>query len=250
MNILKGLQKGAVVSALALFGFSAFPSHSAHAAGPYNDNTVAGTCVGAVGTDCGTAVGHIGVSVVGTLTINEKRAINFGNVAVSSSGNGDASVTLDEDGTIGTVTGTNSDGLTLLSGAAANGGVGGVEHGTVGNDGQHSGLYEITGYNEGGQTRVYISFANTDNEPIECNSDGYYQGNSVPVIGPTADNLFNVTNFTFDEDGNDVYGHYVDTDGLTDPVDIEVGATLNTDSTATGYPVGKYVGVFNITASY
>jgi hypothetical protein len=212
---------------------------------------VAGSCVGIAGTDCGTATGHIGVSVVGTLSINELRAINFGNVAVSSSGAGDASVTLDQDGTIGAVSGANTDGLTLLSGADANGGVAPGEPGTVGNDGQHSGLYEIDGYNEGGQTRVYISFANTSNEPIECNSDGYYQGNSVPVIGPAADNLFNVTNFTFDEDGHDVYGHYIDTDGLTDPVDIEVGATLNTDATSVGgYPVGKYVGVFNITASY
>jgi hypothetical protein len=248
MNILKGLQKGAVVSALALLGFSAFPSHSAHAAGPYNADTLAGSCVGIAGTDCGTAVGHIGASVVGTLSINEIRAINFGNVAVTTGGTGDGSIVLKDDGTIGTVT-AGSDGLVALSGADANGGVGGAEHGTAGNDGQHSGLYRIDGYNEGGQTRVYLSFATTANEPLDCNGDTYYPDNKVTVVGPTIADYFYANAFTFEEDGSDVFGHYIDTTAATDPIDVEVGATLLTDAAAT-YSVGKYVGAFNITASY
>jgi hypothetical protein len=248
MNILKGLQKVAVVSALALFGFSALPSHSAHAAGPYNADYDPGSCVGAAGTDCGTAVGHIGASVVGTLSINELRAINFGNVAVATPGTGGDSIELTDAGAIGTVVGTN-DGLVALSGANANGGLGGAETGTAGNDGQHSGLYEISGYGEGGQTRVYLSFATTANEPLDCNGDAYYPDNKVTVEGPTAADYFYANAFTFAEDGSDVFGHYIDTTGGTDPIDVEVGATLLTDAAAT-YSVGKYVGEFNITASY
>jgi hypothetical protein len=259
MKLLKGLQRTTLIAALAVCAFGATPSK---AAGPYNTDSVAGTCTGNAGVagvgvvDCGTAVGHIGVSVVGTLSINELQAVNFGNVAVTTpAGAGDGHVILNPNGTIGAVTGANTDGLLLLHGVGANGGTGGGEAGHVGNDGQHPGVYAIKGANEGGQTRVYISFADTSGNPLDCNGDTYYPTHKVTVLGPAAGKTFLVDTFVFDSTAggatvsSDVYGHYVSGAGAG-PFNIEVGATLSTDAASTGYPVGKYEGEFNITASY
>jgi hypothetical protein len=245
----------------AAIGVLAFGAAPAMAVGPFNADSVPGSCTGVAGvTDCGTAVGHIGVSVVGTLSINELQAINFGNVAITGLGGpyvGDGHVTLAPAGTIGAAT-VGTDGLLLLHGAAANGGIGvGGEHGAVGNDGQHPGVYAIKGANEGGQTRVYISFADTSNNPLDCNGDAYYPANQVAVTNGANGALgtFKVDTFVFSTTaaggsiGSDVYGHYVSGAGAG-PFNIEVGATLHTSAASLAYGPGKYEGEFNITASY
>lgn len=254
---MKGLQRTAILSiAAAVLACGMIP---ARAGGPYNSNTAAGLCAGVVGaTDVNTCTGHIIGSIVGTLSVNEARTINFGNVAVTGASPfaGDGHVTLNPSGALGMAT-AGADGLLLLSGA--NGG------GSAGNDGQHPGLYRITGANEGGQTRVYISFATTGGTPLDCNGDSMFPANNVPVLGPGPNN-FTVNAFTFTEAGNDVYGHYIvpagapaegtvsgivfgAVAGLT-TADIAVGATLSTSGNAGAYGVGKYEGEFNITASY
>jgi hypothetical protein len=270
MNYFKGLQRTLMASAVAVLAFGA-----AHAmAGPFTGptypigDTVAGSCVGhGVGVgfnDCGTATGHIGVSVVGTLSINELQAVNFGNVAVTKAGNGIGSATLTPAGAI-TLNAAGLDGLTLISGANANGGSGGGEPGQVGNDGQHPGIYAVSGANEGGNQRVYISFADTSTNPLDANGDNNYPLNNVTVFGP-AGNTFTVKDFVFTAVttagaagtnvgsvvGKDVYGNYVDTTGGTSNTAfyIDVGATLSTSGVAGAYKPGKYVGEFNITASY
>jgi hypothetical protein len=134
------------------------------------------------------------------------------------------------------------DALLLLHGTAAGG--------VAGAGGQAPGHYQIKGSFEGGQTRVYISFADASGDPMDCNGDSYYTNTYVSVIGPAAGDHFRVNQFAFTETGNDVYGHYVANGGANTAFDVPVGATLLTDATSTAYPVGKYVGTFNIMVSY
>ena len=269
MNYFKGLQRTLMGSAVALLAFSATPAMAGAFAGPTYPigNTVAGSCtstaLGAI--DCSTATGHIGVSVVGTLSINELQAINFGNVSVATNlGAKDGHATLTPAGAI-SLGAAGTDGLVLLSGQGANGGVGGAENGQVGNDGQHPGIYEVHGANEGSNARVYISFAGTDLKPLDANGDNNYPANNVTVFGPGAQR-FSVKDFMFTAItaagaagtntaatvSKDVYGNYVDTNGGNSDTAfrINVGATLTTGSVVGDYTPGKYVGEFNITASY
>src|ERR1022692_742058 len=82
MKHLKGLQRTAILS--AAIATLAFGGHQAKAFAPFVP-TPAGSCVGSAGVDdCVTAVGHISGRVVGTLTINETRAVSFGNFAVAT----------------------------------------------------------------------------------------------------------------------------------------------------------------------
>lgn len=236
---MKGLQKSAVLSIAAAVVALGMPQ--AIAGGPYNSNTAAGLCTVTHGaTD--TCTGHISGSIVGTLSVNEVQAINFGNVAVTGAFPfaGDGLVTLNPSGAIGTPT-AGADGLTLVSGASAGG--------YAGNGGQHPGIYTIAGAAEGGQTRVYISFADTGNNPVDCNGDSNYPGTFIPVFGPPGGNTFRVNQFTFTESGKDVYGHYISA-ASSSAIQVPVGATLRTDPASAGYPPGKYVGEFNIMVSY
>ena len=90
---MKGLKKTAILSiAAAVFACGMIP---ARAGGPYNSNTAAGLCAGANGAkDVDRCTGHISGSIIGTLSVNEVRAISFGNVTVQSHGGGDGSATL------------------------------------------------------------------------------------------------------------------------------------------------------------
>jgi hypothetical protein len=210
-------------------------AYGAHQAKAVTSDTAFGSCTGAAaGNDCTAALGHISASVVGTLSINEMRAISFGNFAVPTSGNADDSIVLDPTG-VRTVDNTGTDQIVLLSGAdGCNGGPCGGGGGTATETGSQSpGHYTVSASVESAATtQVYISFADATGNPIDACSpggevggphvggytgvpdpnggcDNYHPGNFVQLTGPTA-NAFTVDQFQFNESGSDVYGHYID----------------------------------------
>jgi hypothetical protein len=258
-----------MASAVVALAFCAAPAMAAVS------NTPFGTCVGDATHDCTAATGHASVSMVTTLTINEQRAISFGNMAITCGAGG-----CDGFGTValsnaGARVGTNSakDAFLLLHGAQANDNAGGLP-GNAGSGGQSAGHYTVETGAEGAATQVYVSFATTGGAVVDMctpggTCDDYHNGNKVQLAGPGGAHLF-MDKFVINESGSDVYGHYIDNaggaanpaPGTTDPfdhshtaaadVDVVVGATLHADAThiAGAYAPGKYVGTFNIMASY
>jgi hypothetical protein len=261
MKLSKKVQRTLMASAVMLVAGAG----SAKAAAPVDEPF--GACTGALGTDCVAGTGHASVSISNTLSINEMRAISFGNFA--------STALLATDNVIlgidGSRTATGFVPLNGTDGGAGGGGAGDpLETG-----GQSPGHFTVTG--GGAADAVYISFAQTDGTGIDmCDSNGdcddYHNGSSVDLGGG-----FTVDHFTINETGSDVYGHYVATDapgespGISDPwlpgsatgsghdsgatngstkgeIDIVVGATLHS---AAGTPAaGKYAGTFNIMVSY
>jgi hypothetical protein len=233
-------------------------------------NTPFGTCVGDATHDCVTATGHADVSVVTTLTINEQRAISFGNISVACTVacDGKATLALALNGTRTAAT-TGADVITPLRGAQANNNAGGSP-GNAQSGGQQPGHYTIETDAEGSTKQIYISFADTGGNPIDISGDSYHPGAKVTLTGPAAQ-TFTMDKFLINESGSDVYGHYIDnrggannpSPGISNPfdhthtantadVDVVVGATLHTVAIAatTSYAPGKYTGTFNIMASY
>jgi hypothetical protein len=216
-----------------------------------------GSCVGAAGgNDCVAALGHISASVVGTLSINEMRAISFGNFAVTSAGGADATIVLDPTGVRTETDGT--DAIVLLNG---------IDGGGVSDTGSQSpGHYTVSASDEGSATQVYISFAQNDGTPIDACSpngstggvyvggatpyqgapgtcDNYHPGSAVSLSGPVV-NAFTVDQFVFNESGSDVYGHYIDNQaavgpGIGNPFLPGTGPGTGHDGTPpTGTPAG------------
>jgi hypothetical protein len=256
---LRNIQRSLMASAVTVLAFGAAPAMA---------STPFGTCTG---TDCVTATGHASVSVTSTLTINEQRAISFGNMSASTggAGGGDASIALGLDGSR-TITQGAVDTITLLHGANSSNGAGSADGGgpgTFGSGAQSPGHYTVEADAEGGTTQVYISFADATGVPIDISGDDYHHGKSVSLTGPVG-RSFTMDKFVINETGSDVYGHYISntapspSPGTTDPfdhthaanaadLDVVVGATLHTVSHAAGaYAAGKYTGTFNIMTSY
>jgi hypothetical protein len=220
----------------------------------------AGACTGVSdgSVDCVTATGHISASVVGTLSINEVRAVSFGDFAFSGQSDGTGTVLLDPTDNTRTVT-ANSDTIIGMHGNSANDGLGGAP-GDDNSGGQSYGIYHISGASENATDTVYISFYTNDGKPINiCDPDGtncdttYDDTNEVDVSDGTSH--FYAGKFSFvnaatpGTDGTDVYGHYTQVD--TGEADIRVGATLHTDTAGSiTYGPGKYTGTFNINVSY
>jgi hypothetical protein len=238
MKHLKGLQRTLMASTVIVLAFGAVPVMAA------TSDTSFGACTGSdmnvalTGQDCVTAVGHISASVVGTLSINEMRAVSFGNFAVKCAGAscaGDSTIILDPEGVRSAVNGT--DTITLLHGADATPGSGGgvgPSSGAVLSGSQSPGHYTVSGSQEGNaaSTQVYISFADSSGNVIDACSpngnvggphvggggngysgapgtcDNYHPGNKVTITNGTSN--FFVDQFTFNESGSDVYGYYID----------------------------------------
>lgn len=241
-----------MASAVLALAFGAAPALAAPVA--------FGSCVGGDGTDCTAAVGHASISVVDTLSINEMRGISFGNIASETPGATDTLVL----GTDGSRTASSTN-FTLLQGndASTTGDVGG----------QHPGHYTISGGAESNATEIYISFADNTGAPMDmCNAtvcDSYHAGVQVSLDGPAGAGALLLDHFTINEDGSDVYGHYITFDGASpapgisnpfDPAnhantvtgsttaDVVVGATIH--GTGVALTPGKYTGTFQIMASY
>jgi hypothetical protein len=228
-----------------------------------------GTCT--IGDDCVAAAGHASVSVTGTLTINEERAISFGNLAVTTPGGTSDTVVLSVGG-VRTKTGA----FTLLHGASG----GGTTGANADTGGESPGHYTIQGGQEdaGSATQVYISFADTNGNPIDmCTPagvcDAYHPGNHIAMNPPAAGqaNDLEIDSFVINESGNDAYGHYITNNGtvpapgISNPfgvtthtaltqaagiADVVVGATLRGGGSGSALSVGKYTGTFEIMASY
>lgn len=245
-----------MASAVLALAYGAGPSLAAP--------TPFGACVGADGTDCTAELGHASISITDTLSINEMRAISFGNFATSTPTTSDT-VVLNLDGTR-----TVSGGFLPLHGGDGGGFSGAGTAGGLDTGAQSPGHYTISGATEGG-AEIYISFADTSGNIIDmCNSagdcDSYHPGNAVTLSGGG----LTMDSFVINEAGSDVYGHYVINDtsstqspGITNPfdpadhtttlsgagaADVVVGATLHSDGTA--LTAGKYTGTFVIMASY
>ncbi|MFH1157701.1 MAG: hypothetical protein V1721_02270 [Pseudomonadota bacterium] len=266
MDLMRRILTGtAMVLAVAMLVFSSPPAKAQVVDTPF------GACVGIDGgDDCVTTTGHISASVVGTLSINEMRAVSFGNMAVTCAAggcDGSASFDLNLDSTRDNVVGV-ADNFILLNGAQANDGIGNLP-GHANSGSQQAGHYTVTGM-EAGPTQVYISFADAAGAKIDIDGDNYYPGNDVHLTGP-AGNTFTVDDFIINESGSDVYGHYIDSRGGSfnpapgignpfDPVthaagtgiDVVVGATIHTVAGGAGlsYAPGKYVGTYNVMVSY
>lgn len=235
----------------------AYGSNAAHAAPTF---TSAGSCTGADtsgagGADCVATVGHISASVVSTLTINELRAISFGNMnkpcAAGACAGGANAALIRLDPVAGTRTYTNpgTDALTLLNGAGANAGGNALPVGDAG--GFSPGVLEVKGAFENAATQVYISFADNTGLPVDFRGDNFNTANdtNIHVIGPGAV-YFTVKDFEISctAVGADVYGHYCDNNGANAAFQVKVGATLAT--AAQTYVEGKYVGTYNAMVSY
>jgi hypothetical protein len=286
MTNLKGLQRLLLCSAFAVLAFGAAPAKA-------TTDTSFGSCIGSATNDCVTTTGHISASVVGTLSINEMRAISFGNFAVPVSGTGDATIVLDPTG-VRTATSA-TDQIVLLNGGGA------ALGGRAGDPGSQSpGHYTVSAGAEGGATQGYISFATSAGVGIDACSpnggtggayaggytgapgtcDNYHPGSAVTLTGLTP-NAFTVDQFTFNESGSDVFGHYINEAAKTGPgignpflpgtgavntghnngtgtpggagaaqaIDVVVGATLHTTAVAAVLP-GKYTGTFDVMVSY
>jgi hypothetical protein len=212
-------------SAAALLAYAPTPAKAAPVDEPFS------ACTGSAGgNDCTAVLGHISASVVGTLSINEMRAISFGNFAVTSVGGADSTIVLDPTG-VRTVT-NGTDTITLLNGT--DNGAGNLGNGETGS--QSPGHYTVSASDEGAATQVYISFAQNDGTPIDACSpngslggvyggtytgapgtcDNYHPGSSVSLSGPVV-NAFTVDQFQFNESGSDVYGHYIDNQATVGP---------------------------------
>ena len=251
--LLKELRK------LAIFGAAvaviSFGSLSAHAAPVY---TSAGSCNGSDnsgggGSDCVTAVGHIAATVTSLLSVNEQKAMNFGDMAIPCGGAscaGDSFVVLDPQTSSRTKT-VNTDAIYLLSGVTA---------GAAGNNGgQSAGIFKVSNGDasttaEGNSTQVYVSFADASGNPIDYSGDSFYPSTNVVTLTGPSSKTFTVDSFTVYCNGatagtatEDVYGHYCD--NSTMPFTFNVGAKLHTVASTT-YAVGKYVGTYNVTVSY
>jgi hypothetical protein len=215
-------------------------------------------------TDCTTGAGHASVSVTSTLTINEQRAISFGNIKAGATATSDSIV-------LSLAGGRTASGFTLLNGASGGGFTGaGTDTG-----GQSPGHYTIEGGNEdaGSATQVYISFADTSGKVIDISGDNYHPPgaaglNQITLNGPGGKKLY-MDSFVINETGSDAYGHYITnansssvaSPGISNPfdhahatasgagvADVVVGATLHGSGDTLG--VGKYTGNFDIMASY
>ena len=257
--MLKELRKLAYLS-MALVAL-AYSPHSANAA---ITPVPAGACTGAAfssagGQDCVTTTGHISASVVSTLTINELRAISFGNMSVPCGGaacTGVATIVLNPTDATRTLT-TGADAFFLLRGASANSGNpgtgnGGVDAGNINSGGQSPGILEVKLSDEGAADHVYISFASNAGEPVDFSGEDYWANDDkIRVQKGTA--WFTVQDFVIDclNTGNDVYGHYCDNGAAATAFQVKVGATLKTTAGASGtYVVGKYEGTYNAMVSY
>jgi hypothetical protein len=263
MKPIKGLQRIVMAAAVAVLAFGAAPAKAM-------TNDSFGSCVGigAGASDCVTTNGHISASVVGTLSINEMRAVSFGNFAVTCTATpclGDATLALDPTGVRVSTPGVN-DTIILLNGANATGGAPAGDPGS-----QSPGHYTVSAAKENGTTQVYVSFADNLGNIIDAcsphNSTGgvfggadsytgahgtcdvYHPGHAVTLTGPTA-NAFTVDQFVFNESGSDVYGHYINNGAAVGPGGATpflpgTGAanTGHNGTPATGTPAG--VGAVN-----
>jgi hypothetical protein len=227
MQYLKGLQRTLLYSAFAVLAFGAAPAKAV------TSDTNFGSCIGAAGgSDCVTAVGHISASVVGTLSINEMRAISFGNFAVTCGAGctGASTIQMDIFGTRAAASG-GTETITLLHGLTPGA--------AIPSGSQSPGHYTVSAADENNaaSTQVYISFADNAGNVIDACSppnstggdyaanysgapgseyagapgtcDNYHPGAGVVLTGPGG-NTFFVDRFTFNESGSDVYGHYID----------------------------------------
>lgn len=229
MNILKGLQKTALLStALTVFAFGV---HEATAADTVSD------------------VGHVSASVGSLLSIVETTPIKFGNIVVTTTGAsaGDGTVVMTNAG-IRTAPNAGTDQITLLEGAT-NTVPGGDDAGA-----ESPGFYAVSGATA--NANIYITFAKTGSAVALI--DANHPTNKVTLhcggcATPGAD--FFVDTFTFNKSGTDaVYGDYITVNG-SGAATVQVGATLHTDPAETGtaatdYPDGAYTGTFDIMASY
>lgn len=229
MNILKGLQKTALLStALTVLVFG---SNQVYALDTVSD------------------VGHVSASVGSLLSIVETTPVKFGNIVVTTTGTGtgDGTVVMTNAG-IRTAPNAGTDQITLLEGAD-NTVPGGDDAGA-----ESPGFYAISGATAA--AKIYVTFAKTGSAVALI--DANHPTNQVTLTcaacaGGTKN--FYVDTFTFNKSGTDaVYGDYITVDGSGNAT-VQVGATLHTDPTVTGtaatdYPDGAYVGTFDIMASY
>lgn len=249
--MLKELRKLAYLS-MAFVAIS-FGSHSANAATiTYGSAAVPGTCFTSAGAnDCVTTTGHISASVVGTLSVNEVKAMNFGNMT-DCGGACAGGTTIVLNPATGARTLTGSD-VTLMNGVDANDGLGGTP-GNALNGSQGPGIFNITDAGEFAAGQVYVSFATVDGLPLDYSGEDLYPTNHVDLYGPgdTASGGtllgFTVDDFTINctAAGSDVYGHYCDGGNAT--LQLKVGATLHT--TTANITPGKYTGVYAVMVSY
>jgi hypothetical protein len=173
-------------------------------------------------------LGHDGVSISSAVSITETSAIKFGNFTVTSPGDANASIVLDDHGNR-TVYNGGTTTITLLNGGNS------VDTGSQG-----PGCYHVAGASA--SANLYVTF--TDHTGTAISSS-----NPVALTGPAGSNQFNVDTLTFNQSGSDGTGPYRTTDGSGDAL-ILVGATLHTESGATTYAPGKYVGTFEVMISY
>ena len=247
MSFLKALKRSAIASAAA--GILALGATQANA---IQDPSV---------------LGHISLSVLGTLGVTEISAINFGNVSFTGLTGcaagpciGDVTLTLSSQGNRSRA-GANTDGMQLLVGVAngANDAIGIADGGNYGTGGQAPGFYNIT--NGDGITNVYVSFSNNTGAIIDAN----HPNNYVSLDGPGQLDEFRVRNFTWETDdaagagpsssgytgtGNDVtdiYGKYTP---CAANCTIRVGADLQTVAAKPAPAKGKFTGTFYLMVSY
>lgn len=253
MSLLKEIRKLSLLSiGLAAISFAPTPANAVPV------DTPAGTCVGAddsggAGVDCVTTTGHMSASVVSTLSINEIRAVSFGNMATPCGGGacttGDGDIILNAATGARTQTGLTTDTIVMLHGADANDGAAG-NAGNANSGGQAPGVYRVSAGAEGAATQVYIAFADNAGNFVDYSGENFYTANdtNIHLIGPAAA-YFTAQDFTIDCTGaaSDVYGHYCDNTTL--PLDVKVGATLKTVVGQT-YGAGKYVATYNVMVSY
>jgi hypothetical protein len=215
-------------------------------------------------------LGHISVSVLGTLGVTEINAINFGNIAFDGTGAcatttcaGDSVLTLSDKGNRNLVAGT--DKMILLVGVAngANDANGIPDGGNLGTGGQAPGFYNIT--NADGITNVYVSFSNNSGAIMDANHPNNYislNGAGGSFGGVLVDE-FRVQNFTWEMDTAgagpsasgytgtantpDIFGNFV---ACGNNCTIRVGADLHTVATKPNPTFGQYRGTFYLMVSY
>jgi hypothetical protein len=172
-------------------------------------------------------LGHDGVSIASAVSITETSPIKFGNFTVTSPGDVNASIVLDDNGNR-TVHNGGTTTITLLNGGVSDLGS------------QSPGSYHVMGASAG--TNIYVTF--TDHTGTAISS-----GNQIVLIGPVGSSNFLVDTLTFNQSGSDGTGPYRTTDGSGN-ANILVGATLHTQSGATTYAPGRYTGTFEVMISY
>lgn len=206
------------------------------------DAGAAGSCPGA--GDCTAVIGHISASVVGTLSVEEISAINFGNFAIAGctvAGDTPAAGTPTTDFMTLTNEGTRTAQgcFTPLNGSSQT--TPGVANGTnFETGGQSPGFYQISGVDAGtaddlttpADTDIYISFSDIGGDIVDscygsqglgaggaqagtqgcavANTTYTHPNNYVTLTGPTP-NAFAVNQFTFETDngaaGNGTSGY-------------------------------------------